>query len=136
MNLKGLSSSQRILFAAVTGFSLALLGCAPSLVGPDTAAYSAGRLYARVNRDVTSVYEASVSALEKLEIKVADKKKDVFGAKVIGRTSDEQTVVIRIKPLDDKRTQFSIQAGTLGNQRRSHTIYEQIRKELSLPAGS
>lgn len=123
------------LVAALVGVPLVLFGCTPSLVGPDTAAYSGGSLHAQVNRDVTPVYEACVSALEKLEIKVTDKKKDVFGAKVTGTTSDEQTVVIRIRPVDEKRTHFSIRFGTLGKQERSYTIYEQIRKELGLAAG-
>ena len=120
---------------AVAGLPLVLAGCTPSLVGPDTAAYSAGSLHAQVNRDVTTVYQACVSALEKLEIKVTDKKKDVFGAKVMGRTSDEQIVTIKIRPVDEKRTHFSIHVGTFGKKDRSHTIYEQIRKELGLASG-
>ena len=123
------------LVASLVGLSLVLFGCTPSLVGPDTAAYSGGSLHAQVNRDVTSVYGACVSALEKLEIKVTDKKKDVFGAKVTGMTSDEQIVVIKVRPVEDKRTPFSIPIGPLGKQERSRTIYEQIRKELGLAAG-
>lgn len=123
------------LVAALVGVPLVLLGCTPSLVGPDTAAYSGGSLHARVDRDVTTVYEACVSALEKLEIKVTDKKKDVFGAKVMGRTSDEQLILIKVRPVDEKRTHFSIHVGTFGKQERSHTIYQQIRKELGLAGG-
>jgi Protein of unknown function (DUF3568) len=123
-----------MLIVAFVGLPFALLGCAPSLVGPDTAAYSMGSLHARVNSDVASVYKASVSALEKLEIKVVDSKKDVFGAKVIGRTSDEQTVEIKIKPEGQSSTHFTIHVGSFGNETRSRTIYDQIRKELGLGA--
>ncbi len=131
---KAISLKRWTLVAAFVGLPLVVLGCTPSLVGPDTAAYSGTTLHAQVNRDVTSVYGACVSALEKLEIKVTDKKKDVFGAKVTGRTSDEQIVVIKVRPVDEKRTHFSIQVGTFGKKQRSRTIYEQIRKELGLAA--
>jgi Protein of unknown function (DUF3568) len=131
---KIVSLKRSVLVAAFVGLPFALLGCTPSLVGPDTAAYSMGNLHARVNRGVAPVYEACVSALEKLEIKVIDKKKDVFGAKVVGRTSDEQTVVIRIKPEGQGRTHFSIHVGSFGSETRSRTIYDQIRKELGLGA--
>ncbi|OHB79997.1 MAG: hypothetical protein A2Z25_04585 [Planctomycetes bacterium RBG_16_55_9] len=131
MNHKTILLSRSILLAVVVCLSFALVGCTPSLVGENAAAYSMGRLHARIDRDMTSVYEASVSGLEKLEIKVADKKKDVFGAKVIGKTSDEQTITIVIKPISNTSTTLSIRAGVVGNETRSRAIYEQIRKDLS-----
>ena len=122
--------NRSILFVALVCLSLTWVGCTPSLVGENTAAYSMGSLHARVDRDMTSVYNASVAALEKLEIRVTDKQKDVFGAKVIGKTSDEQTIVIKIKPVSDTSTTLSIHVGTLGDEARSRTVYDQIRKEL------
>lgn len=130
MNEKTSLLNRSILFATFVCFSLALVGCTPSLVGENTAAYSMGRLHARIDRDMTSVYDASVSSLAKLEIEVLDKQKDVFGAKVMGKTSDDQPITIKIKPESDTSTTLSIRVGALGGETRSRAVYEQIRTEL------
>ena len=135
MNQKTVLLNRSILFAALICLSLALIGCTPSLVGENAAAYSMGSLHARVDRDMASVYNASVSGLEKLEIKVTDKQKDVFGAKVVGRTSDEQIITIKIKPASPTSTTLSIHVGVVGSEERSRAIYEQIRKELGTAVG-
>jgi hypothetical protein len=135
MNRNPMLLSRPVLFIALGCLSLALVGCTPSLVGENAAAYSMGSLHARVDRDMDSVYSASVSGLEKLEIKVTDKQKDVFGAKVVGRTSDDQIIRIKIKPASPTSTTLSIHVGVVGNEARSRAIYEQIRKELGTMAG-
>ena len=158
MKPKTILLNRPILFATVVFLSFALYGCSPSLVGENTAAYSMGYLHARLDSDMNSVYNASVTGLEKLEIKVTDKQKDVFGAKVIGKTSDEQTIKIVIKPISDTSTKvigetsddqsikikiepmndtsstLSIHVGMIGNEERSRAIYDQIRKELGTMA--
>jgi hypothetical protein len=68
--------------------------------------------------------------MEKLELKVTDKAKDAFGAKVIAKSSDEKNIVVIIKPVTDKRTQYTIQVGTLGNEERSGKIYAEIDNVL------
>ena len=130
MYQKIISWNRSLVVAALLCLSLTLVGCTPSLVGENAAAYSMGRLHARVDRDMNSVYEASVVALEQLEIKVTDKKKDVFGAKILGKTSDEQSITIKIKPETDSSTALSIRFGSLGSEARSRAIYDQIRKGL------
>lgn len=132
---KIISWNRSLVVAALLCLSLTLVGCTPSLVGENAAAYSMGRLHARVDRDMNSVYEASVAALEQLEIKVTDKKKDVFGAKILGKTSDEQPITIKIEPETDSSTLLNIRFGALGSETRSRAIYDQIRKELGQVIG-
>jgi hypothetical protein len=131
MNRKTISLNGRILFAVLAGLSLAPLGCAPTLVGENAASYSMGRLYARVDREMPAVYEASVNALEALEITVTEKKKDVF-ARVTGKTADERTVTIRIEPEGDSSTILSIRTGVIGDETesRARAIYDKIRELL------
>ena len=134
MNHKAISLHGFILFTALVGLSLAPLGCAPTLIGQNAAVYSMGRLHARVDRDMNSVYEASVKALEELEVTVTEKKKDVFAARVYGETSDEKNITIKIEPETDESTLLSIHTGVVGDEVRARTIFSKIREILG-PAG-
>ncbi|MBN2316545.1 MAG: DUF3568 family protein [Sedimentisphaerales bacterium] len=135
MSHKTILRSRSLLFVFFVYLSFILVGCTPSLVGENAAVFSMRRLHARINSDMATVNEASVVALEKLEIKVVDKKKDVFGAKIVGKTSDEKTITIKIKPAENNSSKLIICVGTFGNEMRSRAIYEQIRKELGQVTG-
>jgi hypothetical protein len=128
MNRKTTSLNDYVLLAALVGLSLAPLGCSPTLVGQNAAVYSMGRLHARIDRDMDSVYEASVKALEELEITVTEKKKDVFAARVYGKTADERTLTIKLEPETDESTLLSIHTGVVGNELRARAIYDKIRE--------
>jgi len=132
MTRKTISLTGCILLAAVVGLSLAPLGCSPTLVGENTAAYSMGTLHARIDREMSSVYDASVKALETLQITVIEKKKDVFAARVTGKTADERTITIRIEPEGDSSTLLSIRTGIVGGETetRARAIYDKIRELL------
>ena len=103
----------------------------PALVGTDAAAYSGGILRAVASKDMTTVYNASVKALEALEVDITDKAKDVFSAKVVGKAADGKKIVITIKPGDGDLTKFSIKVGSYGNNSRSLRIYDEIQKRLN-----
>lgn len=132
MNQKTISLTGCILAAALVGLSLAPLGCSPSLVGENTAVYSMGRLHARIDRDMNSVYEASGKALEQLEITVTKRTKDVFAARVFGKTADDQSITIRIKPESDSSTILIIYTGVLGSETRARAIYDNVRENLGM----
>ena len=62
-----------------TGLMLAVCGCGrPKLIGTDSAVYSGGKLYAVAGQNLNSVYDATVKALEQLEVEVIETSKDVF----------------------------------------------------------
>jgi hypothetical protein len=107
-----------------------VVGCAPKMVSSDAAVYQTGKLYASSGKDVDTVYQATIKAMEKLELKVTDKAMDAFGAKVIARSSDEKNIVVIIKPTADKKTGYTIQVGTLGDEERSGKIYAEIDNAL------
>ena len=132
-------SIQRICTIYVlAGLMLAVCGCGrPNLIGTDAAVYSRGKLYAVTSRDMTSVYEASMKALQQLEIEVTETAKDVFYAKVIGKVADGKTVTIQMEPGADNVTNLRIKAGKFlsGNEERSRVIYEKIRQNLGTGSG-
>jgi len=132
MNRKTILLKGCVLLSILAGLALAPLGCSPTLVGENAAVYSMGRLTARVDSDMNSVYEASVKALEALEVTVTDKKKDVFAARVAGKTADERTIQIRIEPEGDSSTLLSIRAGVVGSETEARTraVFDKIRELL------
>jgi hypothetical protein len=130
MNKKMVSLTGCILLAVLVCLSVFPLGCSPTLVGQNAAVYSMGRLHARVDREMDAVYEASVKALEELEVTVTEKKKDVFAARVYGETSDEKNITIKIEPETDESTLLSIHTGVVGDEVRARTIFSKIREIL------
>jgi len=117
------------------GVALTIFGCAPSLVGPDAGVYSTGKLYAVTGRDMDSVYQAALNALNYLAIETTETAKDFFYARVVAKGADGKTITIRIKPGGGDLTNFSIKIGTVGDKHRSEVIYEQIRQNLGLDTG-
>lgn len=128
-----MSSKRVLLVCMLGGLAVGMCGCRPYIVGTDAGVYSSGKLYAVASVDVAGVYEATLQALGDLELKVTDKAKDVFSAKVVAEGADGKVVTVVITPREDKRTDVNIKVGPFGNKDRSLVIYEQIRKHL--PAG-
>ena len=112
---------------------LSICGCGrPHFIGTDAAAYSGGKLYAVASKDMNSVYEATLKALEQLELEVVEDAKDVFYAKVRGKVADGGTITVRLEPGEDKITNMSIKASKFisGNEERARVVYEKIRENL------
>ncbi len=116
------------------GLMLVVCGCGgrPNLVGTDAAVYSGSKLYAVASQDLNSVYEATVNALLQLEIKVIDKAKDVFYAKIVGEIADGRTITILMEPGENNTTNLSIAGSNFlsGNEERARTIYEKIKQNF------
>jgi hypothetical protein len=121
-----------LLIGVALGLAVSTWGCAPSIIGGDAGVYHLGKLYGVSSRDVDSVYGASLSAMDELELEVKDKAKDVFSAKVVAKSADNKTIRVRIKPGGEERTSFSIKVGLFGNKRRSKVIYEKIDRNLAV----
>jgi hypothetical protein len=123
--------AKQVLVICLVTLTIAVCGCAPKLVGMDAAVYQNGKLYANSGKDVDAVYQASLAAMDKLQLKVTDKAKDAFGAKVEAKSSDEKDVWVIMKPSEDKKTTgYTIKVGSFGNEERSRKIYAEIENAL------
>jgi len=111
---------------------IAVIGCAPTIVSNDAAVYSAGKMYARASKSIDAVYAATLQAMEKLELQVTDKAKDVFAAKVTAKSADGKTVVVKIKPAEEGVTEYTVQVGGLGDETRVRKVYDEIQKGLAI----
>ncbi len=116
---------------AVVGLVLPACGCAPSIVSPDAGVYSGGRLYAESSQDMTSVYAATLKALDELELNVTEQAKDAFYARVVAKGADGKRITINIKPKEGDGATLTIKVGTFGEKRRSSIIYEHIKMNLT-----
>jgi len=122
-----------LLVLSLVGVTLAATACRPNIVGTDAGVYSAGTLYAVLNQDLDTAYQATVKAMEDLELRIRDKAKDVFSAKVLAEGADGKKATVILKPRPDGDIDLRIAVG-LANQQRSVVIYDQIKKNLGMPA--
>jgi hypothetical protein len=109
---------------------VSIAGCTPKIVGSDAGVYQAGTMYAVSSKDMDAVYQATLQAMDKFELKVSDKMKDVFGAKVVAKSADGKMIVIEIKPTMNNETKYLIKIGPLGDEERSRKIYMEINNAL------
>jgi len=120
-------------YSVISCLVFCVYGCGrPHFIGTDAAAYSGGKLYAVASKDMNSVYEATLKALEQLELEIVSDAKDVFYAKVTGKVADGGTITVRLEPGEDTITNMSIKASKFisGNEERARVVYEKIKENL------
>ena len=120
-----------ILLLAVT--ATAISGCAVALVGAGAAAgvgYVRGDLEAQMDESIDNVYNASLKALEELELAIISKDKNALGAKIISRTTEDKKIQIKLKRTENNITKLTIRIGLFGDETQSRVIYDTIKKNL------
>jgi hypothetical protein len=108
-----------------------IIGCAPTIVSTDAAVYQHGTLYASVGKDLDSVYAATLFAMDKLQLQVTDKAKDVFAARVAAKSADGKFVTVTLKPMGDQKTSYEIHIGAFGNEERARKVFAEINTGLT-----
>jgi hypothetical protein len=113
----------------LSGCFLLLLGAAGA-AGAGTVAYVRGELKATLDANMDRSYDASLKALDQLQLIPISKQKDQLGAEIVARTSVDKRVTVTLKRVDDKLTNLSIRIGVFGDESLSRTIYDRIKKSL------
>lgn len=108
------------------------IGCAPSFKSNDAGAYQYAKLYATSSKDMDSVYASTLGAMDKFQLQVTEKMKDVFSAKVIARSADGKIIFVRMMPEPGNKTSYSIQVGAFGDEEMSQKIYDEIVANLAI----
>jgi hypothetical protein len=106
------------------------VGCAPTIVGTNMGVYRGMKLYSVSDKDVDTVYKATLDAMAKLQLDIKSKAKDVFSAKVVARSADGKDITVDIRPIEDNKTKYTIQVGSFGNEARSRMIFTEIKNIL------
>jgi hypothetical protein len=110
-----------------------VIGCAPTIVSTDAGVFQHGKLYAASSKDMDAVYTAALYAMDKLQLQVTDKAKDVFAARVVAKSADGKSVCVTMKPEPGNKTSFEIAVKTLGgDEERSRKIYDEMMTGLTM----
>lgn len=118
-----------LVLAALVAFSG---GCKTTMVGPEgqtLATYSLGSLKGTINRDITAVYNATVKAMQDLELSVTTKNKDALSGQVIARDAQDKKVSVELDAVTEDTTGVKVQAG-MGGEARCRLVYQHIRANL------
>jgi len=125
--------SRLTLAVLLVGAAALLQGCVAVVVGAGaagTVAYIRGDLESIESKDLNAVYEATLKAMEQLELSVSRKTKDAMSAEVIARDAEDKKVTISLGATAEGATKISIRIGVFGSETKSRLIYDQIKKNL------
>jgi hypothetical protein len=123
--------------AAILGLVLVTgSGCALFVVGAAAGAGAAG--YAYVNGEMKSTesvpldqaWSATLAAAKDLEFPIISQSKDAAEAQLTVRNASDDKIVINLKAVSDKATEFRIRVGTFGDKTLSDHILDKIRQHF------
>ena len=124
---------QVFLMVLLVGTGVLVEGCTVAVVGAaaaGTVAYVRGDLEAVELRDIGTVYEATLKAVDELELNVTKKTKDVLSAVIVARDAQDKKITIKLSATTEKTTKLSIRIGLFGSETKSRLIYQKIRENL------
>jgi uncharacterized lipoprotein len=115
-----------------------LTGCAAPVVffGAGAAAgvvgykYYEGALTVIFQSPFMETWDATLTALDRMNIKVESSTHDITSGKVRAKRGEKQPVTISLKYKSAKETEVVIKVGYLGDESASMAIKEEIRKVL------
>jgi hypothetical protein len=76
------------------------------------------------------VYQATLDAMNGLDLPVLSKTKDALTAEIVARDAQDKKVTIKLKAATEETTKLSIRIGTFGDKTKSQLIYDKIRENL------
>lgn len=115
---------------------LILSGCAPAMVGLGAGAgfgtysYVKGELTVLYPYSYDQTWNASVAAMEKLEIEVTSQQRDALSGHIKGKRNDGKSVLIRIADKGTGVTEVGVRVGSFGDQEASRKIQKTISNIL------
>jgi hypothetical protein len=122
-------------FVLCSVLALSCSGCFALFVGAAGGAagavYVMGKLNDELNYEVRVVHNATVAALDELELKLLENKVDKLSAHVESEFTDSEHVWIDLESLSDSRTSLTIRVGVTGNEVRARKIHDAIKRHLS-----
>ncbi len=124
----------RFSFGMILILLLSSYGCVPLLIGAAVGAgsveYIKGKLTARINKPVSRVYKAGMSALKKMDLIILDDEVSRHEAMIKFKFDDGKKGVINIKALTEHACNLSIRIGFFGDETKSNMILTAIKRRL------
>ncbi len=117
----------------LVGATALIEGCVVAAVGAgaaSTVAYVRGDLEAVESKKLDVVYEATLKAVDELELNVTKKTKDALSAVIVARDAQDKKITIKLSATTENTTKLSIRIGLFGNETKSRLIYQKIHENL------
>ena len=124
-----------LLAILLVGVAVSAGGCVAAVVAAGagaagTVAYMGGDLEAVESRSLGDVYEATLKALEQLELSATKEGKDALSAVIVARDAQDKKIAIKLRASTEETTKISIRVGVFGDETKSRLIYQKIRDNL------
>lgn len=116
-----------VLTASSSGCFTLLVGAA---AGAGGYAWVKGGLVKEFEVPAEKLSSAAMRAVKQLGLPLEDEKTDRLSGYIRSKTADNQTVVIQVKALTEKKSQLTIRVGFWGNQAKSEMILNGVKKNL------
>jgi hypothetical protein len=101
-------------------------------VGTGTYSYAARALEWTYPVPLETAWQATLRAVEGLNLRADSKTLDGLGGQVTALRADGTNIHIRLKPETTRTTTVSVRVGTFGSQEQSENIHKAIRAQLNL----
>jgi hypothetical protein len=75
-------------------------------------------------------WDATVKALEALQINVESKQNDALTGVINGKLADGKSYTVNVKRLGENLTEVAIRIGTFGDRERAEAIHDKILSNL------
>ncbi len=124
---------QFVLISIFIGMTVLVQGCIVAAVGAGavgTVAYVKGDLESVESHSIDTVYEATLQAMNDLDLYVTLKFKDALTAEINARDTQDSKVTIKLNSQSEGITKLSIRVGIFGEETKSQLIYNKIRDNL------
>lgn len=125
--------SQKYLVPQVLCVILLLGGCSTAVMvgagagaGIGSYSYVKGELIMDYPYDLDQTWNASLTALDRLEIQITESKKDSLGGRIAGKWEDKKPVVVKVKNKGLGVTKVGVRVGQFGDRDASQRIHETI----------
>lgn len=126
-------ANQILLIILSVGATGLLQGCLVAAVGlgaAGTIAYVRGDLEAVESEKIDVLYDATLKALDKLELNVTTKSKDALSAVIVARDAQDKKITITLKAVTEEATKLYIRVGVFGSETKSRLLYQEIHENL------
>jgi hypothetical protein len=82
--------------------------------------------------DLERTWQATLSALEGLDLRIETKLFDGLGGRLKAIRADNTTIRIRLIPETTRTTMVKVKIGTFGNLEQSENLHQAIRAQLKM----
>jgi hypothetical protein len=104
----------------------AIIGAAAAAVGTSAYFYVKGDLKRNYEAPMDKTWNATVSALEALQLNVESKQNDALAGVINGKMADGKSFTVNLKRLGENLTEVGVRVGTFGDRERAEAIHDKI----------